>query len=107
MNSDSQFVKALLSSKTQPSSPTTQKIQTIEKRKKEEWEIEAKKEQYKANAKNYFNLTKRSEEQAKSIIALEQKVQKLERVDSKWKYIATGILVLATIELYILLKIIF
>lgn len=111
MNTDSQLAKALFGSQTQTSSPTTEKIQAIEKRKKEEWKIEAKKEQYRANSKNYFNLTKRSEEQAKSITYLKEEVQtlklsiqKLEQRETKWKCIAFGIFLLATIQFSIFIN---
>lgn len=86
------------------SSEITQKTQAILQRKKEEWEIEARKEQYQLNTKNYFNLTKQSEEQAKSIETLtfriqelESRIQKLEKRAIHWKSYAIGAVVLMII----------
>ena len=101
---DNPSPKAFFKANKQVWSPTTQKIQAIKERKKEEWEVEAELNQNKQNTKKYLNLTKQSEEQGKAIVSLEARVQELEKSRGIWKYIIMSVLLLAILEIFILFK---
>ena len=85
----------------------TQVVQQIHHKKKTEWEIEAELNQFKRNTKNYFNLTKQSEQQEKAINALEARIQELEKKGGHWKFIAYGVFFLAVAQFIIFLRFIF
>jgi hypothetical protein len=110
MNSfDSPPKKALFKAKVQEgSSLTVQKAQVIQKKKQEEWELEAETNQRKQNTKNYLNLTKEFIEQGKAITALnarvqelESRFQQLEKKNGRWQSYTIGICLILAVVLLI------